>query len=53
MKARNISDNIRLLFDVIDHANHEKMPGAVLSVDLHKIYIKHLILYTGLLFLLC
>ena len=36
MKARNIGDNIRLLFDSIDYANHEKMPGAVLLVDLHK-----------------
>ena len=27
MKARNIGDNIRLLFDNIDYANHEKMPG--------------------------
>ena len=38
MKARNIGDNIRLLFDVIDYANHEKMPGAVLLVDLHKAF---------------
>ena len=38
MKARNIRDNIRLLFYIIDHPNHEKMPGAVLSVDLHKAF---------------
>ena len=38
MKARNIGDNIRLLFDIIDYANHEKMPGAVLLVDLHKAF---------------
>ena len=38
MKARNIDDNIRLLFDVIDYANHEKMPGAVFLVDLHKAF---------------
>ena len=36
MKARNIRDNIRLLFDIIDYANHKKMPGAVLLIDLHK-----------------
>ena len=38
MKARNIGDNIRLLFDIIDYANHEKMPGAVILVDLHKAF---------------
>ena len=38
MKARNIGDNIRLLFDIIDYANHEKMLGAVLLVDLHKAF---------------
>ena len=29
MKGRNIRDNIRLLFDNFDYANHEKMPGSV------------------------
>ena len=38
MKARNIGDNIRLLFDIIDYANHKKMPGPVLLVDLHKAF---------------
>ena len=38
MKARNIGDNIRLLFDIIDYANHEKMPGVVLLVDLQKAF---------------
>ena len=36
MKARNIEDNIRLLFHIINYANHEKIPRAVLLVDLHK-----------------
>ena len=35
MKATNIGDNIRLLFDIIDYTNHKKMTGAVLLVDLH------------------
>ena len=38
MKARNIGDNIRLLFDIIDYANLKKMPGAVLLVDRHKAF---------------
>ena len=38
MKVRNIEDNIRLLFHIIDYANHEKMPGAVLLADLHKAF---------------
>ena len=38
MKPRNIRDSIRILFDIIDYANHEKMPGAVLLVDLHKAF---------------
>ena len=38
MKARNIGDNIRLLFDIIDYANHEKMPGAELLIDLRKAF---------------
>ena len=37
MKARNIGENLRLLFGIIDHANHEKIPGAVL-LDLHKAF---------------
>ena len=38
MKARNIGDNIRLLFDIINYENHEKMPIAVLLLDLHKAF---------------
>ena len=38
MKAKNIGDNIRLVFDIINYANHEKMPGAVILVDLHKAF---------------
>ena len=38
LKARNIGDNIRLLFDIIDYTNHKKIPGAVLFVDLHKAF---------------
>ena len=34
----NIENDIRLLFDIIDYANHEKMSGAVLLVDLHKAF---------------
>ena len=33
IKARNIGDNICLPFDIIDYANHKKMPGAVLLVQ--------------------
>ena len=38
MTFRNIGDNIRLLFDIIDYANHEKTPGAVLLEHLHKAF---------------
>ena len=38
MQVRKIGDNIRLLFDIIDYANHEKMPGSVLLADLHKAF---------------
>ena len=34
VKGRNIGDNIRLMFDIIDYANWKKVSGAVLSVDL-------------------
>ena len=33
MKAKNTGDNVRLLFDIIDYANYEKMPDAELIVD--------------------
>ena len=36
MKARNIGDNLCLRFDIIDYANHEKISGTILFVDLHK-----------------
>ena len=36
IKDRNIGDNIRLMFNVIDFANNEDLSGAVLSVDLYK-----------------
>ena len=38
LKARNIGDDIRLLFDIIDYANHEKIPGAALLVDQNKAF---------------
>ena len=38
LEAKSIGDNIRLLFDIIDYANHEKIPGAVLLVNLHKAF---------------
>ena len=37
-KGRNIGDNIRLMFDIIDYANCKNVPGAVLSVDLQKAF---------------
>ena len=38
IEGRNIGDNICLLFDIIDKANHEKMPSAALLVNLHKAF---------------
>ena len=38
VKGRNIGDNIRLMFDIIDYANWKKVSGAVLSVDLRKAF---------------
>ena len=36
IRNRNIGDNIRLMLDIIDYANCEKVPGAVLFIDLCK-----------------
>ena len=38
IKGRNIRDNIRLMFNIIDYANCKNVPGAVLSVDLQKAF---------------
>ena len=38
VKGRNIGDNIRLMFDIIDYANWKNVSGAVLSVDLRKAF---------------
>ena len=38
ISGRNIGDNIRLMFDIIDYANRKKVPGAVLSIDLCKAF---------------
>ena len=38
LQARDIGDNIRLVFNIVAYADHQKMPGAVLLVDLHKAY---------------
>ena len=38
IKGRNIADDIRLMFNVIDYANNEDFSGAVLSVDLYKAF---------------
>ena len=38
VKGRNVADNIRLMFNVIDYANNEDLSGAVLSVDLYKAF---------------
>ena len=38
IRSRNIGDNIRLMFDIIDYANRKKIPGAVLSIDLCKTF---------------
>ena len=37
-KGRNIADNIRFMFSVIDYANNEDLSGAVLTVDLYKAF---------------
>ena len=37
-KNRNISNNIRLTFDVIDSVNHRNIPGAILSLDIQKAF---------------
>ena len=38
IKDRNVGDNIRLMFNVIDYANDKDLSGAVLSVDLYKAF---------------
>ena len=38
IKGRTISDNIRLIFDIIDYANRKNVPGAVLSIDQYKAF---------------
>ena len=38
LSDRNIGDNIRLMFDIIDYANRKKVPEAVLSIDLCKAF---------------
>ena len=38
IRGRNIGDNIRLMFDIINYANRKKVPGAVLSIDLCKAF---------------
>ena len=38
VKGRNIGDNIRLMFDIIDYANWKKVSVAVHSVDLRKAF---------------
>ena len=37
-KNRNISNNIRLTFDVIDYVNYRNIPGAILSLDIQKAF---------------
>ena len=38
IKHRNIGDNIRLMFDIIDYTNYRNASGAVLFRDLHKAF---------------
>ena len=38
VKSRNIEDNIRLMFDIIDYANCKKVSGTVFFVDLRKAF---------------
>ena len=38
ISGRNIGDNVRLMFNIIDYANRKKVPGAVLSIDLCKAF---------------
>ena len=37
-KGRNVGDNIRLMFNVIDYANNEDLSGVVLLADLYKAF---------------
>ena len=37
-KNRNINNNFRLTFDVIDYVNHRNIPGAILSLDIQKAF---------------
>ena len=38
IRSRNNGDDVRLMLDIIDHANCKKVPGAVLSIDLCKAF---------------
>ena len=38
ISGRNINNNIRLMFTIIDYANRKKVLGAVLSIDLCKAF---------------
>ena len=38
IKGRNVADNIRLKFNVIDYDNNEDLSGVVLSVGLYKAF---------------
>ena len=37
-KNRNITNKIRLIFDVIDYVNRRNIPGAILSLDIQKAF---------------
>ena len=37
-KNKNISNNIRLNFDIIDYVNHRNIPGAILLFDIRKTF---------------
>ena len=37
-KNKNISNDIRLTFDVIDYVNHRNISGAILSLDIQKAF---------------
>ena len=38
LKGRSIGNNVRLLFNIMDCANHQNIPGALLLLDIQKAF---------------
>ena len=49
MKGRNISNNIRLIMDVIEYTEFNEIPGAILLLDIEKAFdsVSHNFLFQG------